>query len=521
MINFNEITKDTFVPFTYVEFDGAGAVGGSSIQPYKALVIGQRGNNIGKSVAENEIRQISNPQAAESIAGEKSGLHRFAKAFFNNNPNELLYMAMLKTPDSTGRYLQKYTIKTGESTTAANGTTVYNGFITYSIFGVERTITLSERTGVNIAFDLALDINEAGEFPFNAAHSSTKSTFELQSYDYGVYGKHEIGASRFKILEYSLETTDATPVVHIIEVDTEETAGTGEPDDFDADALEDLMGEDIYNLIYFVGYGEDEMNAFKSVLKDRWSAYDGKDGVCMFPLRNLEENANGEADDSIISDITDFAEELNSPYLCGVGIPNSFTVATSSIMGALAGQMLRNAKIDIGLPFQFLGLKDLRSKRGFSYAQRNTLIQSGVSTLRLLNNTGEIQIEAMVTTSLVNSTGQDITTYRYLNVLLLLSYLRYDFKNSFSEKYSRYKLGSDDIKYSAGQKIMTVSVATNECIAIFKRWLRVGLVEKLDDFKSSINIQRNTDNPNRLDVSLSPNLINQLRVVAAQFKFKV
>jgi phage tail sheath gpL-like len=46
-------------------------------------------------------------------------------------------------------------------------------------------------------------------------------------------------------------------------------------------------------------------------------------------------------------------------------------------------------------------------------------------------------------------------------------------------------------------------------------------VENFEDFDANLVVERNEDNPNRLDFLLPPDLINQLVVLAAKIQFRV
>ena len=48
-----------------------------------------------------------------------------------------------------------------------------------------------------------------------------------------------------------------------------------------------------------------------------------------------------------------------------------------------------------------------------------------------------------------------------------------------------------------------------------------GLVEDLANFKSHLIVERNVNDPNRLDVLYPPDLINQLRIFAVLAQFRL
>ena len=84
---------------------------------------------------------------------------------------------------------------------------------------------------------------------------------------------------------------------------------------------------------------------------------------------------------------------------------------------------------------------------------------------------------------------------------------------------ARYKLANDGTRVGPGQRVVTPSTARAEAIGLFRQWERIGLVENADAFKEGLVVERNGGDPNRLDFLIPPDLVNQLRVLAASISF--
>mgnify|MGYP007100072004 CR=1 FL=1 len=117
--------------------------------------------------------------------------------------------------------------------------------------------------------------------------------------------------------------------------------------------------------------------------------------------------------------------------------------------------------------------------------------------------------------------GADDSSYRDVNTILTLSYLRYDFRNYLLRKYPRHKLANDGTKFGAGQAIVTPKLIKAECVNKFREWENIGLVENIDQFKRDLIVERNVSDPNRLDILLPPDLVNQLMVIGTQVSFRL
>ena len=83
------------------------------------------------------------------------------------------------------------------------------------------------------------------------------------------------------------------------------------------------------------------------------------------------------------------------------------------------------------------------------------------------------------------------------------------------------RITGNGTRYGIGQAVVTPNVMKAEAIAKFREWEELGLVENIDDFKANLIAERNASDPNRLDVLLPPDLVNQLRIVANKIQFRL
>ena len=85
----------------------------------------------------------------------------------------------------------------------------------------------------------------------------------------------------------------------------------------------------------------------------------------------------------------------------------------------------------------------------------------------------------------------------------------------------RHKLATDGTRYGIGQPVVTPVVMKAEAVVKAREWEEIGLVENIDDFKANLIGERNISDPNRLDMLLPPDLVNQLRIVANKIQFRL
>ena len=126
-----------------------------------------------------------------------------------------------------------------------------------------------------------------------------------------------------------------------------------------------------------------------------------------------------------------------------------------------------------------------------------------------------------MTTYQKNAFGDNDTSYLDSETLHTLAYIIRTLRTTITSKYPRHKLASDGTKYGTGQAIVTPNVIRGELIAQYQKLEMKGIVENSELFKKYLIVERNVDDPNRLDVLLPPDLVNGLRIFAALVQFRL
>lgn len=179
--------------------------------------------------------------------------------------------------------------------------------------------------------------------------------------------------------------------------------------------------------------------------------------------------------------------------------------------------------IDPARPVQNLPYKWCLSpaaKARLTNEERNLLLFDGIATTKV-NTDGSMIVERLITTYKANAAGASDTSYLDTETMLTLMFIRHDWRDYILRKYPRHKLASAGTRYGVGQPVVTPVVMKAEALAKFREWEEIGLVENIDDFKASLVAERNISDPNRLDVLLPPDLVNQLRIVANKIQFRL
>jgi len=125
------------------------------------------------------------------------------------------------------------------------------------------------------------------------------------------------------------------------------------------------------------------------------------------------------------------------------------------------------------------------------------------------------------TTYTLNTYGNTDDAYTDVTTLATLARILRNQRQAITSKYPRHKLANDGTRFGAGQAIVTPKTIKAELIAQYRIDEFNGLVEDADNFKKNLIVERDPNDPNRLNVLYPPDLVNQLRVFAVLAQFRL
>lgn len=489
-ISFNDIPSTLRVPWCYIEFDNSGAIKGDTVQPYTILCIGQK---LSAGTAEKD-----KPVLVTSLAQ--------AKTLFGAGSMLAQEIEALRAADS---FTKTFCLPLEESVSGAaaagaitfSGTPTAPGTIVAYIGG--RRITcgvLVTHTAATIATIFAAAVNAAPDLCVSAAtDSSNTGKVNLTCKWKGLTG-NDID---IRLNYYSGESLPAGLIAAI-------TAFSGGTDNPDITAALANMGDFAhYNIIVMPFTDGANLKVLDDELDDRWG-----------PLRQLEGLAFCSYKGTL-SELGTFGKSNNSQNLCIIPDTELPTPTWEAAANA-AGIASYYGNIDPARPFQTLQMRALLAPvmdKRFTLQERNILLYDGVSTWKV-DDADEVRVERFITSYKKSPAGADDRSYLDICTPLTLGRLRYSLRNFLLLKYPRHKLASGDIaQFGAGQAIATPDSIKGDCIAWFWRQMDQGLVEDVEGFKSGIIVERNANDENRVDILMTPDLVNQLMVIAAQMRF--
>jgi len=216
------------------------------------------------------------------------------------------------------------------------------------------------------------------------------------------------------------------------------------------------------------------------------------------------------------SDLITTGDARNGPHMSIIPVWRwlSPTWEVVAAVGAQIAQHLSSPP-EMSRPLQTLPLLGIEPPRipsdWFTKAEREALLESGVSTLRINPGDRSVSIERIVTCYKTNEWGDPDVSWKSVETLLQNMYYIRSARAEITGTYPRAALTDEDTGIpdfaSPGQVKDTL---VHHYIFLEDQ----GLVEESDIFAENLIVERNALNANRLDVLARPDFVNQLNIFA-------
>ena len=486
-ISFNSLPANLRTPGVYIEFDNTLAAAGS--QGFKMLAIGQR--LITGTVAEGVPTLVTTKEDAATFFGAGSMLATMITFMLAANTRIELWAIALD--DLAAGVTATGTITASTVPTAAGTLNLYIGGVRIQV------AVASTDTTDNVATNIAAAITASTDVPVSAVVNGVTTN----QVDLTAKHKGDVGNDIDLRDSYYAEKLPAGLTLTYGAM----AGGAGNPDLTIATAA---MADEWYNWIACPYTDAANLLVLTTELDNRWGPLQQIDGRAFIAVRGS------------LAVSSTFGNSQNNPHLTCLGTNTApqLPYVWAAVNCAVAAGSLA---IDPARPLQTLVLKGLlppaREIR-WVQSERNILLYDGIATYTV-DNTGLVRLERQITTYQKNAAGLDDTSYLDINTPETLSRIRFRQRQLFAQRYPRHKLADDGTNYGAGQAVITPKVAAGELLALFREFEEAGWCENYDNYKATLISERDGVDPNRLNYRDSPDLVNQLRVVAGKTEFVV
>lgn len=428
------------------------------------------------------VQLVATEEQAVDLFGAGSVAHHMCAAFLANAPGHEL--RCIAYGDESGATAASKTI-------VASGTATEAGTIYLRVAGrlVEVAVAVGDdSTDVAAAIEAALDA-AVDELPVTAGVSS--STVTVTAKCKGTVGNqitlslNALGPEGGEVLPAGVGVALGGALL------------TGGATNTAPATWVTALGAEAYDVLVLQDTDSSLLDAIDAELVDRWDFDRALDGVAFA----------GKMDSA--ADLATFGAGRLSRYLSTIGAPESvgFLTPAYELAAAYAGRAAASLAADPAAPLQGLALRGVWARfTPFTDTEQNTLARSGIATLTSDRASTTITYEAV--TSATSAKAEDV------QIPFSNSRFRRRMKNQVVLEFPRFKLADDDQPISGGQLITTPSMIKAVIAGEYRRMVKEGLMQNADDFVSSLVVERNADYSDRVDVYCSPDLIDQLRVLA-------
>lgn len=489
-VSFNTIPSGIRVPLFYAEMDNSAAA--TPTTQTASLLIGQMIDG-GKAVAGTPV-YVSTPAMAKELFGRGSMIARMVEAY--RKVDSFGQLVVIPVADGSG------TAATGKVT--CTGTAAEAGTISLYIGSDRVQVAVTEKmTAENAAKAIADAIALNKDLPVTAQASTGAVT--LTAKNKGTLGNDIILAVNLR------GAINGEKDVMGLGVEIEKMSkGATDPD---LSVAIDAMGDEQYDFIgvpYCEAATLDKLAEKMNDTSGRWSPF-------QMIFGHVYSAKRGD-----VNTLTTFGKNRNNQHETVVGIEPSLPTHTAEVLAAYVARTSVFISADPARPTQtgmLTGVMASLAGSRFVQNERQTLLENGIATLT--TTVGSVMIERAITTYQKNAFGDADASYLDSETLHTSAYVLRQMKSIITSKYGRHKLASDGTRFGAGQAIVTPSVIRGELIALYRRLELEGIVENADLFKKYLIVERNINNPNRLDVLFPPDYVNQLRIFAVLNQFRL
>jgi phage tail sheath gpL-like len=493
-IQYSEIPEDQMLPLVFAEFSGSAPAGADDlVNP--SLLLGQK-LSTGTATVGVEQRVFS-PAQAVTLFGRGSSLARQCARFFQQFPaGDLRAIALADVSEGTAA---SATITITGPSTAAGSVFLRVG---------DDLVEVAVASGADpddVAAALAAAINANLDLPVTAAVAPNEHVVTVTHRHKGTVG-NQVALTLNALGQPGNEVTPAGLGLAL----SHAFLASGATDPAVASYVT-AMGDAYYDGIAPHLFDTTTLNALRTELARRWT-----------PNVGLRGHVFGALIESAADAIT-FAEGRNDPHYSFLALRES-TVPTHltpvcEVAAAYLGLAARLLGNDPGANLQYGVLRGVWGGTDFTSNERQQLAKAGAGTA-VRTASGELAVEAEVTTYTKNSAGARNNAWQYTQRPYLLTRFERLCQARFKTRYPDFKLGDDGNPFSAGQKVITPSVAKAEVVSVYAEMVGAAQMENIAEFKNTLRIERHPTNRNRLNGLVKANLIDHLRVVALRVDFQ-
>jgi phage tail sheath gpL-like len=408
-ISFLQVPIGVKVPGSYVEFDTSKAIQGLSLQPYTALIIGQKLAAGSKPAGQQDL--VTSASQAGSFYGRGSQIYHMLSTFIaeNSGLNELTAIAL---DDDGGAVAAAGSYEILTPPTAAGTLSLMIGGRRYRV-GVAATDTEAAII-TKLITEIMADTDRHVDAVVDGVNADLVNLTARNACEVG--NDIDIRENYFTGEELPTGITSTIVAMGV------SVAGTANADIAPAITA---MGEKQFNIIAIPYSDTANLLLMQTEMQDRWGPIRQNDGHVFFARKESF---------ALHSTFLSSRNNEQETVMNVAGPTPTFQWAANA-----AAIVAQHGQIDPARPFQTLGMSQLLAPRDdeqSGFGERDLLLKAGSSTY-FVDGSGIVRIERLRTTRIENEFGALDEALADLNPKLTLSYIRFDYRTMLTLKFPR------------------------------------------------------------------------------------
>lgn len=490
-VPFNSIPSDLRVPLFYAELDNSAA--NTATETLRRLLVAQV-NDDASHEAIGKLTLVTRTAEAIAIGGAGSMLANMHETYRRNDPFGAVWCLPVR-------------VTTGAAATATvtiTGTASAAGYLSLYVAGQRVRAMVPRTSSAAVAAEaLAAAINAASSVPVKAVAAAGVVTITAKFK--GVLG-NDIQLTLNLLGALQGESTPAGLTVAVVPM----AGGLGTPEAADLMAA---IGDAPFE---FIGQPWTD-----STLLDAWAEFMGTTSGRWAWTKQLYGRVYT-ARRGTLGTLVALGVTRNDPFMTINGFEPEVQAPVWTVTAAHVARTAVFISADPARPTQtgvLVGMDAAPESARFDMGERQALLENGIATI--VYEGGSQRIERAISTYRVNAYGQADNSYMDSEPQHQSAYVLRFIRSRITSKYGRHKLANDGTRFAGGQAIVTPKTIRAEMIAGYGELERAGIVENAEAFSAHLMVERDSANPNRLNVLYPPDLVNQLRVFALLYQFRL
>lgn len=459
-IEFDNIPTSIRKPGVYTEYNSRNAVSTLPTNEQEVLIVAPQ---IGAESAFSAPVRIYSDIEAEKIFGAGSWAHLMARIAILNNP--LIRLSVIGLQDNDAGVAA-----TGELTLVGSASDM--GYLSATIAGVDYKVSVAKSEQANaVAKRLEAVINASPYCPVRA--QATDATISLTA-----KCKGEIGN------EIELSVLNAATGLTM-----NATAFSGGANNTDLTAALASVAGTHYHIIISPFADDKNAKILRTHLEAVSSPLEKKPAIGVLSWRGTM--ATG----------TTYTEKINSERISCAWYKGA--VESNALLAAGFGAVIAKEE-DPAKPLNTLeikGLTPVEPTQNPLLTEVNQALFHGLTPITVVNY--RVRIMRAITTYTKSATNTDDPSYLDLTTIRTLDYTRKAIEQRIELRFPRAKLSN-----------RTPPKVRSEILDVLYRLENLEVLENVDLHKAKLLVQRNPQDPNRLDTVIPSDVVNGLHVVA-------